>query len=236
MTRTTILTRSDGTVGLRSAGELGLATASVAAGAMPFVAGRFSHFNEWALVASTVEGRFMEMISAGAFTRTLKEDRQHIKILFDHGQDPFIGARPLAPLEGIGEDDVGAWYFGRMFDTLAARELRPLLEGGVLGSSFRFKVDRGKVEDWPARSERNPERLPEHTILAATLIEVGPCTFPVYRSATAGTATGAHPPRSSTPAMSRDAFLRRLATPPSDTPAARAARKRWLDKLYGPGQ
>ena len=124
-------------------------------------------------------------------------------------------------------------YHGRLFDTLAARELHPLLEAGVLGSSFRFRVERERVDEFPLRSERNPERLPERTIIEATLIEVGPCTFPVYRGATAGTVPA--PPRSATPPrMSRDEWLRRLSAPPVDTPARRAARKAWLDRIFGP--
>ena len=111
---------------------------------------------------------------------------------------PFIGSRPIAAIDGLGDDDVGVWYFGKLFPTLAAGELVPLLEAGVLGSSFRFSVVREQVADRPARSERNPERLPERTILEATVYEFGPVVFPAYRGATAAAVTGEHPapPRS----------------------------------------
>jgi len=233
MTRHTILTRSGGTVGIRSAAELGVATVDQPATAMPYVVGMFAPFDQWTEVASAAEGRFLEQVAPGAFAASIARDRSSVRVLFDHGQDPFIGSRPIARLDGLREDGRGAWFFGQLFDTVAARELLPLLEAKVLGSSFRFRADRERVNDWPTRSERNPERLAERTILQATLIEIGPCVFPVYKGATAGASSAAHPPRSSTPAMSRDEFLRRLAKPPSDTPAARAARKRWLDRMFG---
>jgi HK97 family phage prohead protease len=198
-----VLTRTAGAVGLRSAGELGLTGTAATVGGMPCVAGRFSVYNTWTEISSAAEGRFMERIARGAFTRTIREDRAHLRILFQHGTDPFIGDRPIAPIDGLGEDAAGAWYFGRLFDTIAARELVPLLEAGTLGSSFRFSVDRERFDDRPARSDGNPERLPERTILEATLYEVGPVTFPAYRNATAGLSNGNHPPRSASPSARR---------------------------------
>lgn len=151
----------------------------------------------------------------GAFTRMIKQDRAQIRIVYDHGQDPFIGRRPIAPLDGIGEDERGAWYFGRLFDTLAARELAPLLEARSLGSSFRFSPTKVRSVDRPARSHYNAERLPERTIVEASLVEIGPTPFPVYAGATAGTSSGEHPPRSRYSPVSHDEFVRRLwAYPP----------------------
>jgi HK97 family phage prohead protease len=160
---TALLTRTAGTVGLRNASELGLAaTAGTVEAGMPFVAGRFSVYDQWTQISNSREGRFIEKIGRGAFTRTINEDRAAMRLLFEHGQDPFVGTRPIAPIDGLGEDATGVWYFGRLFDTVAARELRPLLEARppVLGSSFRFSVDREKVDDRPARSDRNPNGCP----------------------------------------------------------------------------
>lgn len=186
-----LLTRSRpaGSAVLATARELGQATGG---GRMPFVSGRFSVADEWAEVSSSTEGRFMERIARGAFAKTIREDRARIRILFEHATDPFIGRRPIAPLEGIGEDERGGWYFGRLFDTIAARELAPLLEAGVLGSSFRFGVEKLRSEDRPARSDFNPEGLPQRTILEARLVEVGPTAFPVYANTPTGTSTGDH--------------------------------------------
>jgi HK97 family phage prohead protease len=227
-----VLTRVRGSVSLRTGGELGLTATAAGSAAigMPYVAGRFSVYDTWAEISSLQEGRFMERIAHGAFSRTIREDRAHMRLMFEHGRDPFIGTRPIAPIDGLGEDGAGVWYFGRLFDTVAARELRPLLEAGVLGSSFRFSVDRERVDDRPVRSDRNPERLPERTILEATVYEFGPVVFPAYRTATAGVTTGAHPPRS-TPAMSFDQFIHQLEQPRAVTAAERLARQRWLDKV-----
>lgn len=234
-----ILTRTVGTVGLRTAGELagqlGLAGAS-AATEMPFVSGHFARFGAWTEISSAWEGRFLERIAPGAFARTIKEDRPHIRLLFQHGQDPLLGARPIASLDGLGEDATGGWYFGKLFpDTIASRELLPLLRAGVLGSSFRFKVDRERVDAKPLRSDRNPERLPERTITEVTLFELGPVVFPAYPTTTAGVSSGEHPPRSTTPPpvklISSDEFVRRLLGPYRDTPAKRLARERWLNKV-----
>lgn len=154
-----------------------------------------------------------------------------------HGADPFIGNRPIAPIDGLGEDAKGAWYFGRLFPTLAARELAPLLAAGVLGSSFRFAVAPGG-DEWvrsPRKSSHNLEGLQERTIRSARVYEFGPVTFPAHRNATAGTSTGAHPPRSTTPPRPRmsdaewEAFLRNPR--PDDSSAVRLARQRWLDKV-----
>ena len=235
MNSTAIRTRSGGAAGLRSGGQLGLATSASAAGSKPFVVGRFSVFDEWAEVASLEEGRFMERIARGAFAATIREDRAQLKVIYDHGQDPLLGRRPIASLDGLGEDEKGGWYFGRLFDTVGGRELAPLLEAGQLGSSFRFQTVRDQVDLRPVRSQHNPLGLPQRTVLAARLIELGPTPFGVYRNATAGVSTGGDPPRSARPAMSRDEFLRKLAEPfDADTPARRAARERWRRKVFGP--
>lgn len=64
---------------------------------------------------------------------------------------------------------------------------------GQLGSSMRFRVDKMREDQRPARSEFNPSRLPQ-VILEPSLIEVGPTPFPLYSGATAGASTGTHPP------------------------------------------
>jgi HK97 family phage prohead protease len=201
-------------------------------GDMPFVSGLFSRFGEWARVDSRAEGRFMERFEPGAFARTIRENRSRIRIIYDHGQDGFINRRPIAPLDILGEDVRGGYFAGRLFDTVAGRELIPLLAAGVLGSSFRFGAIRQRSEDRPMRSDHNPERLPERTILEADLIEVGPTPFPVYAGSTAGLSTGEHPaPRSSKfPPMSTDEFVRRLTMPSRGT-ADRQAIDAWLDSV-----
>ena len=217
-----------GSAALASAAQVGQPAGEQ--GDMPYITGLFSRANEWARIESRAEGRFLERFAPGAFSRTIREHRRRIRILYDHGSDGFIGRRPIAPLDGIGEDGRGAFFFGKLFDTIGARELVPLLAAGVLGSSFRFGTVRAQEVDRPARSDYNVERLPERTVLEAELIEVGPTPFPIYSGSTAGVTNGGHPPRSE-PAKPDPEWMRFLVAPPYDSEAERVARQRWLDRI-----
>src|SRR5262245_35434439 len=62
---------------------------------------------------------------AGAFGRTIVTDRASMKILFNHGKDPYIGDKPIATLDFIEEDAVGAAYSGRLLDASYVRDLVP---------------------------------------------------------------------------------------------------------------
>lgn len=155
---------------------------------MPTMVGHFARFNEWTRIESTFEGTFMERIAPGAFSRTIKNNLDRVRVLFQHGRDPQIGDKPLGPIEAIREDDDGAWYEVPLLDTSYNRDLLPGLRAGLYGASFRFSIPDGK-DDWnmkPAKSPHNPDGLPERTIREARLMEFGPVTFPAYAGATAG--------------------------------------------------
>lgn len=148
--------------------------------------GHFSVFNEWAEISSAWEGRFMERIAPGAFSKTIAENRNSIKVLYDHGHDPSIGNKPLGPIRDLTEDERGASYEVDLLDTSYNRDLIPALEAGLLGASFRMKVMREDFNKKAAESEHNPNGLPERTIQEIRLYEFGPVTFPAYEGATAG--------------------------------------------------
>ena len=148
--------------------------------------GHFAVFNEWTEINSMYEGRFLERIAPGAFKKTFQENRSGIKVLFDHGHDPSIGNKPLGPIRSLTEDERGASYEVDLLDTSYVRDLLPALEAGLLGASFRFRVMREDFDNEPARSEWNPNGLPERTIREAKVMEFGPVTFPAYQGATAG--------------------------------------------------
>lgn len=159
-----------------------------AAGAdgMPFLDVAFSPFNRWYEISSWWEGDFMERTVRGAFAKTMKEQRDNVKILYDHGYDPQIGNKVLAAVEELTEDADTARGGGELLDTSYVRDLLPGLQRGVYGSSFRFRVIKDEWNDEPGVSEHNPKGLPERSITEVRLFEFGPVTFPANPEATAG--------------------------------------------------
>jgi|GEM_PF-3526630 len=154
------------------------------AGGMPTLFGHFAVFNRFTEIDSWFEGHFMEQIARGAFKKTFREKTP--KVLFQHGQDPQIGDKPLGTMESLSEDATGAAYEVQLLDTAYVRELVPGLEAGLYGASFRFKVMREEIVEEPGVSEQNPNGIPERTIKEAQVMEFGPVTFPAYDDATAG--------------------------------------------------
>jgi hypothetical protein len=171
------------------------------AAGMPTMVGHFSTFGDWYEVDSWIEGHFLESIKAGAFRKTIRESRAQMKVLYDHGQDPQIGNKVLGTIENLSEDPIGPAYEVPLFDTSYNRDLRPGLEAGVYGSSFRFSVEKDNWDQSPDSSDYNPAGIPERTITEARVYEFGPVTFPANPAATAGV-------RSTT-----DAFYRRSRDP-----------------------
>jgi HK97 family phage prohead protease len=151
----------------------------------PVLFGHFARYNEWTEIRSAYEGHFMERFAPGAFKKTLSEQRDRLRVLFQHGNDPDIGDKPIAELRDVGEDEEGAFYEARLFDGLPALVMSGL-RAGQYGASHRFSVLREKEERRPERSEHNPDGLPERTVTEARLFEFGPVTFPAYAGATAG--------------------------------------------------
>lgn len=164
--------------------------------------GHFAVFNEWTQIDSVYEGRFLERMAPGAFTKTIGERRDHIKVLYDHGQNARVGNMPLGPIVELREDDRGVFYEVLLADTSYNRDLLPLLRDGLLGASFRFRVINDDWDDTPKRGGHNPQGLPERTVREVALAEFGPVTFPAYDGATAGVRSGT------------DTFLRHLLADP----------------------
>lgn len=147
---------------------------------------RFSPVNEWTEINSAWEGRFMERFASGAWKKTIKERAGKIRALFQHGQDPQIGDKPLGPFHRLEEDDQGGYAEVKLLDTSYNRDLLPGLKDDLYGASHRFGVMRSSEEDRPERSEHNPDGIKEVTIVEARLAELGPVTFPAYQGATSG--------------------------------------------------
>jgi HK97 family phage prohead protease len=120
------------------------------------------------------EGRFIEQIAPGAFKKTLKERGDKIKVLFNHGQDPSIGERPLGKPSVIREDGTGLYVEVPLDDTSYNQDLKAsLASGAIYGMSFRFTVVREDIDE-------SDEDMPVRTINEARLYEFGPVTFPAY--------------------------------------------------------
>jgi HK97 family phage prohead protease len=155
-------------------------------GGMPTLFGHFAVFNVWTEINSFWEGHFLERIMPGAFKKTIRENRSRIRALFQHGQDPQVGDKPLGPVEVLREEDEGPYYEVPMLDTAYNRELVPGLEAGLYGASFRFEVLREEFAEEPGESEDNPHGIPERSVKEIKLHEFGPVTWPAYAEATAG--------------------------------------------------
>lgn len=148
--------------------------------------GHFAVFDTFTEIDSVYEGRFLERIAPGAFSDTFTQRGDKIRVLYDHGKDPSIGNKPLGVPVAFGEDDRGAFYEVELFDTDYVNELRPALEAGQLGASFRFSINDEHWTNPTSPTDHNPEMLPERTIRSAQLWEFGPVTFPAYDAASAG--------------------------------------------------
>lgn len=155
-------------------------------GGMPTMEVRFSTFDTWYEIDSFWEGSFLERTHRGAFADTIREDRESIKTLFNHGFDPQIGDKVLGQITDLREDTDSPVGVVPLFDTTYNRDLLPGLAAGVYGSSFRFRVTGEEWDDEPGTSEDNPKGLPERTITKVRLMEFGPVTFPANPDSTAG--------------------------------------------------
>lgn len=153
----------------------------------PAMVGHFAVFNQWTEIDSYWEGQFLERFVPGAFKKTMVENRDRMRVLFQHGMDPQIGDKPLGAIDLLREDETGANYEVSLLDASYVREdVLPGLRAGVYGASFRFASMREEWVEDPGVSEHNPKGLPERTIKEARVAEFGPVTFPAYDGASAG--------------------------------------------------
>ena len=171
---------------VRAVAPRAMVTRSSDDGAMPTMEVRFSAFGRWYEIDSFWEGRFLERTERGAFAKTIKESRDRIKVLFNHGFDPSVGQKVLGAITDLREEADSPVGVVPLFDTSYTRDLLPGLEAGVYGSSMRMRVIKEEWNDDPGRSEHNPDGIPERTITEVRLAEFGPVTFPANPDSTAG--------------------------------------------------
>jgi uncharacterized protein len=143
------------------------------------------------------EGSFDEVISRGAFKKTVKERTP--KLQFDHGRDRRTGSVPIGKIEEVNEDDHGLYVRARLFDNDVVEPIRQAIEAGAIdGMSFRFKVEDDDWRDVEGKRITKREELEEllwspgdrgpltRTIKRVSLHELGPVVFPAYESTSVG--------------------------------------------------
>ncbi len=158
--------------------------------------GHFARFDVWNEIDSWYEGRFLERVAKGAFRKTMREQRDRIRVQFDHGYDAYVGSAPLGPIETLREEDFGPYYEVPLLDAEYNRErILPMLQGrtldgrqlgSLLGASYRFRVTKEEWVEPRKATDANPEKLRERTIREVTLYEFGPVVFPADPGATSG--------------------------------------------------
>lgn len=153
--------------------------------------GHFAVWDTWYEVDSFFEGYFLERVVKGATKKTIRENRDNMRVLFQHGMDPVAGDKPLGPIEDLREDDTGAYYEVELLrdDTGGypsyVADIVPGLDRNLYGSSHRFRVMREEFNYDTEPSDYNPDGLPERTIKEMQVMEFGPVTFPANQAATA---------------------------------------------------
>jgi len=134
-------------------------------------------FNSPTRIAA-VGGDFDEVISPGAFTRSI---RSRMPVLqFEHGRDPRIGAAPIGAIEDLSEDSTGLHVRARLFDHPDIERVRQgIAARAITGMSFRFQV-----ADGGDRWERRSGSVDLRTVGDADVHELGPVVFPAYDTTT----------------------------------------------------
>jgi HK97 family phage prohead protease len=140
------------------------------------IVGYAALFNE-----ETVIGRyygFREVIAPGAFAAAIKND--DVRALFNHNADIVLGRNKIAKTLRLDEDKKGLRYEVDLPDTVAAGDVRKLIErGDVSGSSFAFTIESDDDEAWDYEPVKKGQ-LPIRTIKRVSLYDVSPVTYPAY--------------------------------------------------------
>jgi HK97 family phage prohead protease len=130
------------------------------------VAGYAAVFNQ----ETDIGGYFIEIISAGAFARSLREADVHA--LWQHNYNRVLGRLSAGTL-ALREDSKGLFVEIDLPDTNDGRDVRELIRrGDISGMSFGFEVTR---QEWDETGE-----IPKRTINEVILHEVSIVANPAY--------------------------------------------------------
>jgi len=153
----------------------------------PILAGELVRYDEWVEIKSPIEPpyHFLERYVPSVFKKTLLERMSKLRVLFQHGTDPQIGKKPLGIVRSMPSDRVSQRYEVELFNVSYVDDLLPALERGQYGSSFQARDIRSPVVFRAAKSNHNPEGIPEVTREELAMWEFGPVTFPANDAGTA---------------------------------------------------
>jgi len=121
---------------------------------------------------------FIERIAPGAFGKSLRQRSKDVRLYINHNSDMVLASKKSGTLR-LMEDEVGLRVEADLPDTTAARDLRALMQAGVVSTmSFGFTVPRGG-DKWSGDGM-------ERTLNGINLHEVSVVTgFPAYPQTTA---------------------------------------------------
>lgn len=120
---------------------------------------------------------FKERIAPSAFNRALNE-KHDARALFNHDPNMLLGRVGAGTLR-LSADGVGLRYEIDLPDTQVGRDLaESIARGDLTGSSFAFRVVKQSFSKGDKHDIRNIEDV--------DLLDVGPVTYPAYKSTTTG--------------------------------------------------
>jgi uncharacterized protein len=116
---------------------------------------------------------FIERIAPGAFGKSLSQRSKDVRLYINHNSDMVLASKRSGTLR-LSEDSTGLRVEADLPDTTAARDLRALMNAGVVSTmSFGFTVPRGG-DKWSGDGS-------ERTLTGINLHEVSVVTgFPAY--------------------------------------------------------
>ncbi len=143
------------------------------AGGKTVIEGYASVFNK----RSQDLGGFYEVVSPGAFAKTIQE--ADVRALLNHDPNFVLGRNRSGTLRMV-EDGSGLHYEVDLPDTTIGRDLAISMERGDINqSSFGFRMVK---DDWGLDENEQVFR----TLQEVRLFDVSPVTYPAYLDATSG--------------------------------------------------
>lgn len=139
------------------------------------VGGYVNKFNQQSELMKDYWGdEFVEVISEGAFTKTLETKSQ--KALWNHNTDLVLGSVSAGTLN-LFVDGIGLRCEITLPSTTWGNDAyESIKRGDVDGMSFGFMC----IEDMWSKTQYEGREIYKRTILEVELFEVSPCVFPAY--------------------------------------------------------